>query len=426
MLNSIKHSLFGSIYIRYLKRFPFVRALVIRCWVISLPILFRIYAQLNSIKPIKLPLIKISNCSLSRQLIIPSHLVVTPFPQVFPGEKRRVLNFQSGYEFPEIFITTISNCTTTGASNFLDINEAVICHDLFRPSHDYSSEELQGRLIIDSKKSTVVKFENDEVVTEIESGAVFTDALSNNYAHFLTEILPRVFVFIRQLSIAEATVIIDFGLHQNLMEALEIVIDENVSVIGLDQGKSLLVKSLQVVSPCGYIPFDRRPKTKHLADHSHGVFSSIVLLGMRDYIKSKIIHTNEVVQHKKIFIRRNSSYRNVSNSKNVEDILVANGFFVIEPENLSFREQVILFNNADVIVGATGAALANLIFCSAETKVIILISDFKQMIYGYWQNMASSVGNKVTYVIGECTDATPELHSNFQINTSDLLDAISE
>ena len=77
-------------------------------------------------------------------------------------------------------------------------------------------------------------------------------------------------------------------------------------------------------------------------------------------------------------------------------------------------------------MGATGAAFANLIFCKPETKVIILIVDFKDMIYGYWQNMANAVGNKVSYVLGESVDVTSQFHSDFRVNMQDLLDAITE
>jgi capsular polysaccharide biosynthesis protein len=147
---------------------------------------------------------------------------------------------------------------------------------------------------------------------------------------------------------------------------------------------------------------------------------------MRDFIKSKISNRVLMVSSKKIYIKRNSHYRNVTNAEEVEEMLVAKGFVVVEPEKLSFIEQVELFSSAEVVVGATGASFANLIFCKPETKIIILISDYKNMIYGYWQNMASAVGNKVTYVIGASDEIFSHLHSNFQISIPDLLDAISD
>jgi Glycosyltransferase 61 len=425
LLSFLQSSLFGRIYKRYLKRYSLVRAFVIWIWTTFLPIGLFIYSKFKYIKNNKLPIIKLSGYSSSRQLIFPHQSVLLSLPDVFPKKKNSVLNPQIECMFPEIYITSVNNCIVTGASNFLNVDESIICHDLFRCSHDYTSEELHGRFIMNSKKSLITTVSNIKVQDEIQEGAVFTDAVSGNYAHFLTEVLPRIFIFSREHPNTKTSLIIDYGLHPNLMEALGIVAEENVDLIGLEVGETLLVKSLQVVSTCGYIPFQRRAKTKNLTDHSDGIFSPNVLCAMRGFIKSNILNTDEVVKHKKIFIKRNSHYRNANNANEIEDMLIAEGFFVIEPEKLSFSEQVNLFSNAEVLVGVTGAAFANLIFCKPETKIIILISDYKNMIYGYWQNMACAVGNKVIYVIGECADRPSQLHSNFQIDLPDLLDAIS-
>ena len=48
------------------------------------------------------------------------------------------------------------------------------------------------------------------------------------------------------------------------------------------------------------------------------------------------------------------------------------GFELVATELLSFKEQVRLFSEADIIVGPSGAAFANIIFCQPGTKVIPL------------------------------------------------------
>lgn len=431
LLSFLQNSLLGRIYKRYLKRYALVRAVVIWIRTTFLPIALLIYVrfkilQVKTLQFKTLPLIKLSECLPHRRVVFPGQLVKTPLPDVFPKKKNVVLKPKTEFAFPEIYIATVNNCIVNGASNFLNVEESIICHDLFRCSHDYTSEELNGRFIVNSRKSLITRTSNMEAQDTIQEGAVFTDAVSGNYAHFLTEVLPRIFVFSKEYPNTKITLIIDRNLHSNLMEALVLVVGGKVDIIGLEMGETLLVKSLHVVSTCGYIPFERRPKTNHFKDHSEGIFSPKALQLMRDCIKSKIsISMVGAIRPKKIFIKRNSHYRNAKNTKDIEDMLIAEGFFVIEPEKLSFSEQVNLFSNAEVLVGVTGAAFASLIFCKPETKIIILISDYKNMIYGYWQSMASSVGNKVIYVIGECADTPTQLHSNFQVDLPDLLDAIS-
>jgi hypothetical protein len=48
------------------------------------------------------------------------------------------------------------------------------------------------------------------------------------------------------------------------------------------------------------------------------------------------------------------------------------GFEVVYPEKLSFREQMGLFNRAEWIIGGSGAAFANLLFCNPYGKAIIV------------------------------------------------------
>ena len=54
----------------------------------------------------------------------------------------------------------------------------------------------------------------------------------------------------------------------------------------------------------------------------------------------------------------------------VNNYLSKKGFVKYQLTKLTFLETVYLFHNAEVIVGAHGAALVNLIFCLPKTKVI--------------------------------------------------------
>lgn len=75
----------------------------------------------------------------------------------------------------------------------------------------------------------------------------------------------------------------------------------------------------------------------------------------------------------KIFIDRSSTlttHCKFINDEEISDYLLNKGFTKYKTEQLNFFEQVYLFNNANYIVGAHGAAFANLAFCKQGTKVI--------------------------------------------------------
>ena len=78
----------------------------------------------------------------------------------------------------------------------------------------------------------------------------------------------------------------------------------------------------------------------------------------------------------KIFVDRRESHYNhcqIVNDEEIKIYLKKKGFDIFKIGELSFFEQIYLFQNANVIIGAHGAAFANLIFCKPNTKVFDII-----------------------------------------------------
>ena len=67
--------------------------------------------------------------------------------------------------------------------------------------------------------------------------------------------------------------------------------------------------------------------------------------------------------------------RNVSNRADMIEALKPLGFVAIQPEKLSFDEQVLTFAEAEVVVCEFGAAMANAMFCRPGTKVVEIIAE---------------------------------------------------
>ncbi len=80
----------------------------------------------------------------------------------------------------------------------------------------------------------------------------------------------------------------------------------------------------------------------------------------------------------KIFIDRRESHYNhcqIINDEEVKNYLRKKGFTIYRVGELNFFEQIYLFQNAKIIIGAHGAAFANLIFCKPNTKVLDIIPE---------------------------------------------------
>ncbi len=79
---------------------------------------------------------------------------------------------------------------------------------------------------------------------------------------------------------------------------------------------------------------------------------------------------------KRVLICRSlANSRNMVNRAELIEALKPLGFAAIQPEKLSFDEQVLTFANADVIVCEFGAAIVNAVFCRPEAKIVEIIAE---------------------------------------------------
>lgn len=99
---------------------------------------------------------------------------------------------------------------------------------------------------------------------------------------------------------------------------------------------------------------------------------------------------------KKIFLSRKSGLRNY-NQDEVFNYLSELGFTKIFMEDLSFLEQVRTIHHADFIVGPTGAAWTNLIFCRSDAKALCWMADeFGD--FSAYSSIADMVGVDLRYL----------------------------
>ena len=99
------------------------------------------------------------------------------------------------------------------------------------------------------------------------------------------------------------------------------------------------------------------------------------LTWVRDHMLSFV--KNKVLADRKLFIDRESSRsKRIVNQEELMEILAKYDFEIFKPEDHSVLEQIAIFRNSNFIIGAHGAALANLMFCKPQTNVIEIRSKF--------------------------------------------------
>lgn len=346
--------------------------------------------------------------------------------QVAAQNKTSDAFFCDSYLCPDLYVSRLSKgAMVHGGSNLVTYSRTAICHDLFDVERDFTSEELHGRFLIREKSRRLRLRQTDEHPVELSVAANFVDACAPNYAHWLTEVLPRIAVFCSISDLKDVPIIVNDGLHPNLMESLFLIAGSDREIILIPIGRSIKVNILYVTSVAGYVPFDRRHRNGPAL--SHGVFSPWAFNQIKNQLDWQKLENDLGIFPRKIYLRRNSSGRKIVNAFKLEQLLIDQGYEIVEPERLTFMQQVALFRSADVIVSSSGAALANIIFTKNKAKIFIIIGEHPGTSYGYWPNIASAVGREVNYILAKPLNwAVDGIHSNLQVDLSVIRKALDD
>lgn len=425
VVERLKNTAFGQFYSKHLKKNRHIHWLVLWLWKNGYPVYANIRARLiggEAGKWRRLTSYKkyILEHGIIIRVVAPQELVETPSPRVFPSEEQSFLvSPHSSYTYPELYIfIPSSDAVVCGGTNLVLVDNKVLHHDLYDFSHDYLSEELHVRVILNKSLRKVRWLLYDPAPEVIPVAASFLDSCAANYAHWMTEVLPRIAIFCMDEAYKDIPILVNDGLHRNLIESLTIVAGSARKVIMVPFGKSLKVSKLYLTSAAGYVPFERR--NNGLNEHSHGLFSPFAF-GLLRASSDVFADSVEGDWPDKIILRRKTGVRRVKNFADLESALVPKGFKVVETERLTFIQQVVLFSRAKIIIGSSGAAFASLMFAPKDAKIFILISKFPNTSYWYWQNIACSSGKKINYVLGSVEPGGNSIHADFSIDLEKLL-----
>lgn len=422
IVGRLRASKLGVLYRNHFKHHTLIRWIVGWVWRKGFPIYVNYFVPylVSNNKWRKYSLIKLSD--FVNKQAIPTYKLTDPAvfeipaANVFPTTDESYLASSNKRQiFHETFVAIIPNATICGGTNLILKDDLVVCHDMYDFLRDYTSEELHGRTMINPISMRIKWSIQDDSPELMTKAATFVDACASNYAHWLTEILPRIILFCTDQRFRDVPIVVNDCLHKNIMESLFLFVGTEREVIILPIGRALVISELYVTSVTGYVPFGRRDKT--LLNHSHGSFNPRSFDLFREHIFSVGIGAEKGVWPDKIYLRRNSGTRLVVNSQEIEKLLLGKGFVIVEAEKLTFLEQIQLFSHANEIIAPTGAALANCLSCKPGTKVAVLMSKHKDMIYGYWNNLISPLGIKVYYILGKIVNNYDlGMHGDFTVD----------
>jgi capsular polysaccharide biosynthesis protein len=175
-----------------------------------------------------------------------------------------------------------------------------------------------------------------------------------NYAHFLLDGLSGLALLTDQGLLREYPAVCP-PLHPWQRTAIELLLGEEAVLLRETQAPLLAVGEVVFASTMDHFVHTPDRPLDRVRERMLGRLGPAMTCGRRIYLSHRL----------------NDRCR-IANEAELVQALEARGFETVEPATLAVPAQIELFRSAAVIVGATGAAMANCLFSGPETRVVEL------------------------------------------------------
>lgn len=238
-----------------------------------------------------------------------------------------------------------------------------------------------------------------------------------NYYHLLFEVMVRFSKINRSEIDIDIPILVDSICSKvpQYFELLSYFNKNSRRVVFVNEGDWHVVSKLHYFSCPNFIP-------PNFVDDSDIQAGDLLFdLTSLDYIRESLLpFATKTEFPKRIYLSRSkASKRRHFNEGEVFDVLKKHDFKMIHPEDYSVADQISMFNNAEFIVGGSGAAFTNVVFCKNHCKVIIFSKS--NIPFSGFSTIAKHVGVEMLY-ISENLDASilKDIHDSFNIDVKNL------
>ena len=232
-----------------------------------------------------------------------------------------------------------------------------------------------------------------------------------NYFHFLIEALPSFLSLVSAGLVKHDSLIVTGVLHENMQAALQLA-------LGGVHVPMLQLSTMQYVTCDTVIGTPDSFQGAQLRGGGLSTFSyNVANLALLRHGFKSLWEPSNGRKGRKLFVVRPSRMRSLVNSDAISLVAIAAGYEVVDPGQMSFKEQVRLFSSASRICGPTGAWLGNLAFVPDGARVTVFLPDTVGSGPSMWVGLGDAFGVTVTDVL--CPVAVRNLkypiHSDFYV-----------
>lgn len=216
----------------------------------------------------------------------------------------------------------------------------------------------------------------------IEDNVYFFIYNTENYYHFIYDTLPYLYCFFYlKKQIPTLKLLVNYNKGKNyflpfVKEALELLDINDKDIIFHKNGNKY--KNIYISNSLTHDGLSNNPPRNEIFE----IYDMMIKNANKNIINPFTI--KKIYISRRTWINKNTDNigtdytlrRKLMNEDELMENLKKYDFVEIFGENYSFRDKILLFNQADIVIGAIGGTITNCIFCNKNSKIISIVSPY--------------------------------------------------
>lgn len=361
-----------------------------------------------------------TKCSGYHYHVIQTNRSSSVCPVQFIGESE-VKPFETS--LPDTYWAELTDGTIIGASSVVVSKDGTLLYDMLahRKSYEANMTDYGLCLIGGTPKHIGEYFIYNYLkqdTTELPVAISLACNMSNNYYHFMLQVASR-FYLLSMISLDKSIpLVVDECVLRipQMKEVIDALNLEERPIIGIKSNQRFKVNKLYIISEPNIIVPNSCAKGERRTENF--AFDRNALNYIFDTLSKRIQPCTEHYP-KRIFLSRKGCSKRRCNENELEKVFNQFGFESLKTDNLTIAQQMTLFGNAEHVIGGSGAAFTNLMFCKEGAKATLFLTGRHNVTCFSCLGSAKGLSTYFTYPEKESS----EIHVGYYvINPSTIYD----
>ncbi|WP_296595289.1 glycosyltransferase family 61 protein [Phenylobacterium sp.] len=254
---------------------------------------------------------------------------------------------------------------------------------------------------------------------DVDAAVWLAGPASDAFGHWIGEFAPRLQFLEQHPAFAGRPILVDEGMPPTHLELLRMICSNPLITLRRGQGvrvRRLLYAPTPTFFPIHLLPNDMPPFTACCAS-----------VRAYRYLKEKAETALGVAPptgRKYYLTRAARSWRRIRNEDEVRGYLERHGYETVLTENLTFAEQVRLFQSAGAIMAPSGSAMQNFVYAPTNVRLFVMTQENPHN-HAAFNGQARAMGYDPQFICGRAVGDPAQKHTDYVIPIEALAPAVA-